>query len=376
MTFSLSSESTQPILYEQPIESKKRSFDDESDGYDQYVFFDEPVNKKVIMRWSKQENLKLAQILNDSFAKNTMTSMNKHKWEDLTEKFNAETNTIRTKKQVYNKVTNMLIRGNNPLNTFKDLLEKQTINKKTKHQKVTTNPTTTSLSSETQTASNNLQTPSSTLETIPLSDYQKMITHKLSILSRAFYKGYLEGIKKYAEEKEKNGNNIPNIRLLSFNTLDMYNLELPRQFSYLGYNCAINRLTGADTKNVNIDTLYPSHLTTSFIGLSCYSKSKEDAKNRISNQIQDLINKGLDPKTPISMPFTNIDCESQNSVNSLFYKILSNNCTHNFNKRRKREKIDQLYKDWVGIYTSSDGDTSTPHKRTDLDISSLNWDLT
>jgi hypothetical protein len=381
MSFPISNEPTQHILYEQSIKSKKRSFDDDSDGYDQYVFFDEPVNKKVVMVWTEQENVILVQILSDFFSNDTMISMKtNNKWEDFTSRVNAETGRVRTRKKIYDKITNMLIRENNLHTPFKELLEKPKINKKAKRQKIVTNPTTIPLPSETQISSSNSisslstgnqQISSSAVPLSPPPANQNSIEYRLFLLSLSFSNGYIEGMKKYIEEKEKTPPSPLNTNLLRFNKLDNYKLEPPHQFFHLGYNCVINRLSEADFKNIHFHTLYPPHLTNPFkIGLSCHLQSEKGVKDRIHNEIQSSIDKGLDPNTPISMPFTNIDKEFQDPIDLLFYKLLSNNYIHKFNEIRK---IEQFNKTWTEITSTSNNPFADDSHN--LDFPSTVWDL-
>jgi hypothetical protein len=353
MTSSISNEFSQSSIHKLTNNPKKRSAPLPSD---------DSTKKKVKIIWSDQENIIIINILKTSFSDETMLSM-KHcnKWRNLTSKFNSAANTTKRERQIYKKVRNLLLQENYLPVPFKNLLANPKI---AKYQNFITEATTqtssssdissfttegsqtpsfslassssknntslssdisslttedsqtpqiitTSLPSESQASSsydipslstNNRQTSSFAVTPTLFLAKQAAIKDKLFYLSQAFSEGYIEGMKRYTKEKEKNGNNIPNIRLLDFNHLKTYLLDLPVQFFNLGYSCVINRLTEANFKNINFNILYPSHLTNPFnVDLSCYLQSKEDTKVRVRYEIQSSIDNGLDADTPISI---------------------------------------------------------------------------
>jgi hypothetical protein len=323
---------TQQIPYETTVnQSKKRSRDCSPSK--------ERISKKIKEIWTEQENTILLRILNTSFSNENLYSMRIFdKWKNLTDSFNKDesnTNKTKTKSQIYDKVNKLLIKENSSRRTFKELLEESGFTS-------TQSPIENYLTTQTAQASLST-TPEEKKTSTPYSkEYQiEFIENKFITISKSFSKGHLEGMQKYKEEKEKNGNHTPSISFLDFDCPEFYDLNLIDQFYNLGFSCAINRLIIADLKNTDPSLLYPDFSATIFKidPLQC-SLGIKDAKTAAKDSYQ--------PTTP----FTNLSTTLfQDSIQQQCYKLCFNKTIHKLNKEKKK-KIDNLVQAWTLLESS------------------------
>jgi hypothetical protein len=338
-TSSISNELPQDTFHELTNNSKKRKASEPSNN---------SANKKIVMIWSHQEILTLVQVLKNSFANNSMTSM-RGKWASFTDNFNKEANTSKTSKQVYRKISLMFSKGDYLHTPFKTLLaEKEPpINQNTVTAKTNTQPPSqASSSTQKPQTTTTLFFPSYSIS--PKEKEMERLTHSCFI---AYFEGYKYGKQKHIEKKEQRlkgekGEFSHLIAVVDFNNTNSYKLKLKEQGFQLGYACAIRRLIDANTQKQDFNYLYPSGLEDlSSIDLFCYLKATQDTLERCDLEDQMNFIKGADTHTSIMPLFDDMNDIFKRSIRDQIYTLFLTNSILEINEaRRKKQLVEELEK--------------------------------
>jgi hypothetical protein len=278
------------------------------------------IDKKTHLLWDDQENLILVQILSTSYSNESMFSMrapNKQKvldskWKVLTNEFNEKSDSNRTERQVYKKKRSTLIQDDYFQTPFKELLPqsklKQLHNDTSSdliHCSTQENTTDNSTNTETytkpqhstssQVTSPPLNEPKDIQVTLPssfppftasstsLSPKERQMQYLSHCCFVHFLKGYEQGRERYIKEKEE----LLKADFTGLNNLSFNQLGIDEQALYLGHACITKRLTDANTKNLDLDFLYPNNFDDCFsTDLFCTAKAEKNALARRKHEIQ------------------------------------------------------------------------------------------